>query len=745
MSLAAIRPDLRIAWHGPTMLLVDVRGEAGPLAYGGGGAKTGLWLRETRYLRTLRLRIDGTSPHLCSLGGVGARRIDAVYVYPELRAFSGGGSGQARSVETFAEGGVRHRAIDVRVRHVVELDGLATRVSLANRSRHRARLRVEVELGADYADLSEVIGDDEPSPRAGVRARSLGAGLELRSEHPALPYRTVIDAPGARVWRRGVVWELDLPPRGEATLSMRVHAIDFEDALGRGARADREDALARWRGSHARIEASGSGAAPLVVRAALEDFASLPLLEGRPDEWLAPQAGLPIYPALFGRDALTAAWHASIVDCGAMLEASLTRLARLQARREDPRVDAEPGRIPQQVRRGPRARLGDEGLGITYADVAGPLMFVVALAQLVGVRGASPAARAHLDAARRVLAWADALAARSEGGFLAYHTRSPHAPEHQGWKDSGGAMVHADGRDARTPIAACEIQGYWFAALELFALVLWLVGERDEARARWAAARALRERFHRAFWMEDEGFYALGIDRDGRLLRSVTSNVGHCLAAGIVAPSVLRRVVERMFEPDLWSGWGFRTLSSAHPAYEPLSYHRGSVWAVESATIALGLRRFGFDARAMQVVDATLELASRYEGMRVPECVGGYARGELPHPGAYPRADLVQAWNVSAIPALLHASLGLFNVAPLDLLALDPILPSALDALRVRGLRVGRGSVDLDVWRDRDGRSRFEVVGREGTLHVVRQPPPESISAGPGERLRALVEGMVAA
>ncbi|WP_236518743.1 glycogen debranching N-terminal domain-containing protein [Sandaracinus amylolyticus] len=726
---------MRLAWRGPTMLVTDVRGELGR-----GVTSTGLWFRETRYLRTMRLLVNGRAPHLCALGGQDARTLDLVYVHPELEQFGGGGSGLARSEESLASDGLPHRSIDVRVSHAVQLDGLESRYVVANRSRRVARLVIDVALDCDWADIGDTIGDREAPVRIWARAVCDGSSLELRSTHPQLRYVTHVEAPGASAHQSGVRWTLELAPRDEVVLPLRVRAIDFEDALTGEGIAAREDALARWRASHVVVDTTGHGVEPLVIAAALEDLASLPLLEGRPREWLAPQAGLPIYPALFGRDALTTGWQASCVDGGAMLDAALARLGRLQCTRDDPRIDAQPGRIPQQVRRGPRARLGDGAFAVSYADVASPLMYVISLAQLFALRGDEALIRPHLDTARRILDWAHEQA---QGGFLHYHTRSSDGPEHQGWKDSGGAMVHADGSSARSPIAACEIQGYWFAAQELLALVLWMLGRRGDARALWDSARDLKRRFHRAFWMEDESFYGLGIDREGRLLRSVTSNVGHCIASGIVAQPVIERVVERMFAPDLWSGWGFRTLSSAHPAYEPLSYHCGSVWSVESTTIALGLRRFGLDRRALQLADATLALASLYPGFRVPECVGGYAKDEMPHPGAYPRADLIQAWNVSAIPGLLHAMMGFFNVAPLDLLTIDPILPTCLDRVRVKGLRVGRGVIDLDVWRDRDGRSHFDVTRREGTLHVVRQPPPESISVGIAGRVRALVEGLL--
>jgi glycogen debranching enzyme len=243
--------------------------------------------------------------------------------------------------------------------------------------------------------------------------------------------------------------------------------------------------------------------------------------------------------------------------------------------------------------------------------------------------------------------------------------------------------------------------------------------------------------------MPEEGFIALALDPEKRQVRSLTSNVGHCLASGIISAEHLPTVVERLFAPDLFSGWGIRTLSSRHPSYNPVSYHLGSVWTVENATIAFGLRRFGFDARALDLAGALTQLAQLYDRFRVPECVGGYQRTEFSHPGAYPRANVPQAWNQSALPLLLHTILGLQPVAPLNLLVVDPVLPEWLPEITLKDLQVGGARVTIRFYRRGNGRSHFHVVSKRGSLHVIRQQPPESLSAGIGDRFRALVDGIL--
>jgi glycogen debranching enzyme len=198
-----------------------------------------------------------------------------------------------------------------------------------------------------------------------------------------------------------------------------------------------------------------------------------------------------------------------------------------------------------------------------------------------------------------------------------------------------------------------------------------------------------------------------------------------------------------MFAPDLFSGWGIRTLSTSHAFYNPLSYHRGTVWAVEQATTIFGLRRFGFRARAQDLTQALFDLALLYPEYRIPECVGGYARGEQPVPGAYPRANTPQLWNSTAFLLAVQTMLGLLPVASLNTLMLDPDLPTWMPELVLHGLRVGDAKVTLRFWREADGSSRWDVVHRQGPLHIVRQPPPESVFETWTDRAAAAFESIL--
>jgi glycogen debranching enzyme len=311
---------------------------------------------------------------------------------------------------------------------------------------------------------------------------------------------------------------------------------------------------------------------------------------------------------------------------------------------------------------------------------------------------------------------------------------------HQAWKDSSDAIVRHDGSEVDPPIATCEEQGFAYAGTLLLAEVLWWLDERDEARRLLRRAQELKTRFNEAFWMPELDFVALGLDGAGRPIRSIASNAGHCVATGILDDALVANVSDRLMRDDVFSGWGVRTLSSAHPAYNPYSYHRGSVWPVEQATFVFGFVRYGLHHHAERLARAFFESAALFDFYRLPELFAGHPRDEEhPFPAFYPQANSPQAWSSSAVFQVVQSLLGLYPYAPLNLLVVDPHLPAWLPELTLRGVRVGQARTSIRFFREADGRSDYRVLEVEGRLHVVRQPSPWSLSASFGERLKDLV------
>jgi glycogen debranching enzyme len=270
--------------------------------------------------------------------------------------------------------------------------------------------------------------------------------------------------------------------------------------------------------------------------------------------------------------------------------------------------------------------------------------------------------------------------------------------------------------------------------------VLWWFDRREEARRLFESAQALKERFNEAFWMEDVGFPAMALDPRGNQVRTIGSNPLHCLATGIIDTERVPRTMSRLFAPDLFSGWGIRTLSSDHPAYNPYAYHRGTVWPVEHGPFAVGAYRYGCHDCVDRICRAQFDAAALFDFRRLPELFSGHARDhDHPFPALYPAANSPQAWSASTVFTLLQAMLGLQPFAPFRMLFVDPQLPAWLPEIRVLGLRVADAVVDLRFFRTDDGRSDYEVLDQRGRLHVVRQPSPWSLTANYGERLKDLV------
>jgi glycogen debranching enzyme len=740
MPIALVRPEDLYAWYGPALLICDRRGTCGE-PHG----LSGFYYREARFLRTLRLEIDGTEPWLCESASVDPRTLTFNFIYPELTTFGGGGSGQSGDEETADERGIPHRALALRLTYRVGLADLSATLTVANHASRSVECDVAWTVDADFADIQEAPSGNREQT-ADVDRQPLAEGLAFLYRHAQLPYRAQIQFTGTNGWTFGesrARTHLRLQPQESVSLALRVEPRDETVSASTLELSERENHLERWRNNFARVEVPRNRIAEQIIGSNIRDLASFAMCEGNRDEWLTLQAGMPLYPAIFGRDTVTAGWQVACLDRGQSLDASLTFLGRLQSDRIDDWRDEEPGRIPYQIRRGPLALLDLNPYSAYYADFASPLMFVISLAHLYAWTGEKRSLERHWDVARRILDWANTYGDKDRDGYLEYQTRSSKGTKNQGWKDSGDAIIYDDGRPVPSPIATCEVQGYWFAAQQAMAVMSWAMGARDDARAYWRSARELKARFNRDWWVEEEEFVALALDPEKQQVRAVTSNAGHCLASGIIDDEHLPPVVGRLFAPDMFSGWGIRTLSARHAAYNPLSYHRGTVWAVEQSTIVFGLRRFGFDARALELAQAMFELAQLYPEYRIPECVGGTARGDSPVPGAYPRANTPQLWNASAFPLLVHVILGLQPVAPLELLVIDPVLPTWLPEVILRDLRIAGARATLRFWRDRNGKSHGEVLDKRGTLRVVRQPPPESLSAGVGDRLAALIETLI--
>ena len=491
--------------------------------------------------------------------------------------------------------------------------------------------------------------------------------------------------------------------------------------------SNHEVARRRWVEQATIFETSNPGVT-VALRQAIGDLAGLrlhhhdDLAGGDPnsddlDAWV-PAAGIPWFVSLFGRDALTVSLQTLAVSPRFAL-GSLQALAGLQADSYDDRRDMQPGKIEHEVRHGELAALHLIPHTPYYGAHEATTLYVLVAAEAWrwhGDRQALDTIRPHVE---RALAWIDRDGDADGDGLQEYQTRSPEGYYNQGWKDSGDAIVTSDGSIAKLPIALCEHQGLVVAAKRAWAEVLETAyGDTRIATRLRSEADRLANQIEERFWWEAEGTYYLGLDGDKRPIDSVSSNPAHLLWQRAVDPDRAERVVRRLMTEDMWSGWGIRTLSSDHVAYDPLSYQRGSIWPHDNAIAAAGFRAYGFDKEAATVAAGIFDAASKFASQRLPELFAGLTRD----PGAFPvqclGANVPQAWSSGALVHLVTTLLGIEANAEAGVLHLRPALPNWMAEVTLRQLRVGNAAVDFCVRLQPDGSHAMEVLAGGTGLEV---------------------------
>jgi glycogen debranching enzyme len=472
--------------------------------------------------------------------------------------------------------------------------------------------------------------------------------------------------------------------------------------------SDAVRALKVWRESVVRVDENASTFTRAFTQA-IGDMAALRLpIEGTDDIRFVPAAGLPWFVALFGRDSLIISLQTAIVHPEFALGA-LRVLAKWQARERDDYRDAEPGKIHHELRRGELAHFHLIPHTPYYGTADATPLYLVTLHSAWMSKGDPALLEEHLDTAERCLAWIDKYGDRDGDGFQEYQTRSPAGYENQSWKDSGEAVVDDRGCQVKGPKALCEMQGYVYDAWLRMAKVYEELGNTDRAGVLRAKAARLFDRFNDAFWNEKEGYYAFGLDGDKKQILSVASNPGQCLWSGIVPPDRARRVADRLMQPDLWSGWGIRTLSTKNPAFNPYHYQIGAVWPHDNGFIAQGLKRYGFHDEVLRIAQAITAAAGYFEMNQMPELYAGTARTPGAFPVRYRGANVPQGWAAGSIFSLLQAMLGFQPDAPKGKLYIDPALPDWMPELIVRNLQVGRDTFDISFRRE-GTKTRYEVL-----------------------------------
>jgi len=703
--IAATGPEnrpRRTLKHNDTFLVIDAHGDIGASA----GTSDGLFHRDTRFLSHLELRVNGMQPLLL---GSNMREDNAVF------------TADLTNPDVFS--GDRVVAIEKDTVHInrsvfVWHDAVFQRLSLRNHGAKPLSLSLAITFAADFADVFEV--------RGMRRARRGTFKTRLNAPHEA-----VLSYLGLDDLVRATSIYFDPVPTGlsEREATYRVALSSHETiSLCVAVRCNPTAAQPApfRRGllhAHRELRQTAQGAAvvetsnPLFDDVLRRSMADLAMLKTQTPQGPYPYAGTPWYSTTFGRDGLITAVQMLWVD-PRMARGVLFRLAALRAKKTDASSDAEPGKILHEVRYGEMAALGEVPFSLYYGSVDSTPLFVL-LAGLYFERTGDVKALTELwPAIEAALSWIDGPADRDRDGFVEYFRATEGGLANQGWKDSGDAVFHADGRLAEGPIALAEVQAYVFAAKRLIARGARRLGYADRADVLEEESRRLADHFERAFWREDLHMYALALDGDKEPCCVRTSNAGQVLFSGIARPDHATTVAAALLAPDLFSGWGVRTVSRRESRYNPMSYHNGSVWPHDNALIAAGLAQIGAKAAVNRIFTGLFDAATHMDLHRLPELFCGFQRARNRGPTRYPVACAPQAWASAAPFYLLQAALGLeIDPAAAELRLRNPCLPKFLDQVIVRNLQVGDSSVDIAVRRDGETVS-VSLLKALGTVEV---------------------------
>jgi len=694
--------------EGDTFLYSDIEGNLDDRKEFG----LGLYHRDTRFLSHYRMKLSGRDPVLLSSSSERGYLSAVDLTNPDLYDDD-------------------HLAVPqqtLNVRRVRVIAGrVHERIRVKNYNASPVHLTVSLSMAADFADIFEVRGLRRDRrghfrpPRAKGNAVEFSYegldGVLRRTQITFEPAPERLEVVGDRV---EADFRMPLGPHQTRVVAASFDLLvgddnpdttDFDAAVHR-LRRSYED----WERDSTQIVTDNEVFNNLLTRG-LRDLRAL---YTRVDGGQIVAAGIPWYVAPFGRDALITAHQLLSVTTRPARDA-LRLLAALQGTKDDAWRDEQPGKILHEIRRGELAGAGVIPHSPYYGAVDSTPLFVLLFAQYFRWTADRQLAEELLPNVRAALDWIDTYGDMDGDGFVEYKRRSPDGLENQGWKDSWDAVVHADGRLATPPIALAEVQAYVYLAKQRAADVFEELGDfRTGVRLREEAAE-LKRRFNEAFWMEDERYYAMALDGDKRQVRTVTSNPAHGLYCDIIDDERAEDLARRLLQPDMFSGWGIRTMSKSAAGYNPMSYHNGSVWPHDNAFIAAGLKRYGFSRAANRVATAIFDTAIAADYMRLPELYCGFTRRTPNRPVGYPVACSPQAWAGGSPFLLLQAMLGVSAMAHSNVLTINrPHLPPWLNEVELRNLRVGQSTISI-VFRREGELSAFSLLDRRGDVRVLME------------------------
>jgi glycogen debranching enzyme len=667
----------------------------------------GLYYRDTRFLSRYELTVAGRQPVLLSASA--DRGYAATVELTNLEART-------------ADGHVLPQAsVHVRRTRFVS-DRLYELVRVQNYHQREVDLVVDLHLDADFADLFEVRGSrrrrrgSRLAPDSGDGTLTLSyLGLDEVTRQTVIRFH---DRPES-IKQGRARFRLRLPPGERAVLRYDVQVVAPEAPGQAGGEFNAR--IGALRHEHERWESDATGIFTdneqlnRALRRGQEDLRMLStVIQGE----RVPLSGVPWFVAPFGREMAFVGLETLLLDLR-WARSAVSFLAHRQGAVDNAFREEQPGKIMHELRRGELAAMRAVPHSPYYGSVDATALWLLLLAELAVWTGDLDGFELRAPAVDAALAWIDGPGDPDGDGFVEYERRSRVGLRNQGWRDSQDAVLHDDGTPAEGPIALAETQGYVYYAKRRLAAVYGQLGDVERAERLSQEAARLKRAFNERFWMEDQDYFAMALDGQKRQVRGVASTAGHALWSRIVGEEHIPDVVRRLMAPDMFTGWGIRTLSKEARAYNPVSFYNGSVWPFDTALIANGLKKHGYVQEANRLSWGLVEAAAAHEYSRLPEMFCGFTRQAVDRPVSFPMACSPDANSAAALFLVLQSMLGIYAQAEENIVYVhNPVLPRWLGEVTLSNLRVGRTTMRLRFRRE-GGQTSFSVLDKQGPGRIV--------------------------
>jgi len=653
----------------------------------------GLFAQDMRFLSSLNMTINGKRPLLLSSG--------------RIEYFSA-----AFFMRNPLAGSLGRDELSIRRERFVGEDAMQDTFVVQSTAMRPVEFELALDIGSDFADIFAVkdhdfsLGDPNAPPLPGPQPATYDGErnqfvLADRTQDE-FPLKTqVILSERGDVDATKITFTVNLEPRESWELHVGVFPLpDGEEVTTRlaerrfGEEVGRvRDSLSAWQLKVPQVRTTWEMLSHAFIQS-VADLASLRMRSDGSGIGKLPGAGVPWFMSVFGRDTIITCIQ-TLIFGPELARTALEVLAELQSKEDNAAIDAEPGKIPHEVRQGKAAKTWFPRY---YGTVDATPLYLVLVSEVFRWTDDIALARNLKEPALAALRWIDEYGDLDGDGFVEFHKRSERGLDVQSWKDSHDSQRFHDGTIAMSPIAPCEVQGYVYDAKRRIAeLAREVWRDRDLAARLDAEADELQRKFDDAFWCEERGgYYALALDAEKRKVDSMCSNIGHLLWSGIVPPHRVDAVVDALMGDGLWSGWGVRTMSKDDLGYNPLAYHNGTVWPHDNSLVAAGLARYERWPEAQRIVQR-LMTAAEYFNYQLPEVFAGMRRSETPFPIVYPTAARPQAWAAGTPVLLLQVLLGLYPDRTRHALETNaPVgIPSWAGSIRLTGVRAFDRSWDV--------------------------------------------------